>query len=84
MAEDIVQALISMAEKHGIEYVVWPSSAATNAWYLFNRPPLNKPMVVGALGHGGRAHLADEYTAVDGIRDQMKGTVTFLYEYASI
>ena len=83
ISEDIVQALIRMAEIHGVEYVVWPSSVASNPIYLFNRPPLNKPMVCGSLGHGGRHHVADEYITVEGLRNNMRGAVTFLHEYAS-
>ncbi len=84
ISEDIVQALVRMAEIHGVEYVVWPSSIAYNAFYLFNRPPLSKPMVCGSLGHGGHIHVVDEYITVEGIRDAMKGAATFVHEYASI
>lgn len=84
VSEDIVQALVKMAEIHGVEYVIWPSSIGTCGLYLFNRPPLSKPVVCGALGHGGRQHVQDEYITVEGFRDQIKGTVTFLHEYASI
>jgi len=82
VSEDVTQALIRMAEIHGVEYIVLPGSPGAFSMYLFNRPPLSKPMICGALGHGGRAHHADEYITVEGVRDQMKGTVTFLYEYA--
>lgn len=83
-SEDIVQALISTAKMHGVEYIIWPSSVASDAFDLFNRPPMNKPMVCGLFGHGGRFHAVDEYITVEGIRDAMKGAVTFVYEYARI
>lgn len=81
VTEDITQALIRTAEIHGVNYVVWPSTPATMPFYLFNRPPLNKPVVMGSLGHGDRWHIHDEYITVEGVRDKMKGIVTFLYEY---
>jgi len=84
ISEDVVRALIRMAEIHGVDYVVWPTSPAVLSLDLFNRSPLNKPIVCGALGHGGRLHIANEYITVEGIREQMKGTVTFLHEYANI
>ncbi len=84
ISEDIVQALIRTAEIHGVKYVIWPSSAATDAFYLFNRPPLSKPMVCGALGHGGRSHVVDEYITVEGCGAAIKGAVTFVHEYANI
>lgn len=82
VTENVTQALIKMAELHGVDYVVWPSTPATMPFYLFNRPPLNKPVAMGSLGHGDRFHIHDEYITVEGFRDKMKGIVTFLHEFA--
>ena len=81
---DVVQALVRMAEIHGVDYVIWPSTPATCGIHFFAGAPLHKPVVCGSLGHGGRFHAPNEYTAVEGIREQMKGTITFLHEYASM
>ena len=81
ISEDIVRALVRMAEIHGIKYVIWPTPAFGPV-HLFTRSPLNLPMVYGGLGHGGHFHAADEYITVEGVRDHMKGIVTFLHEYA--
>ena len=84
ISADVVQALVKTAEIHGVEWAFWPSSPGTSPLYLFSRPPLNKPIVCGSLGHGGRFHAPDEYYTVEGIRNKMKGTITFLHEYANM
>lgn len=59
----------------------WPA-------YLFARGPLNLPIAMGALGHGGRAHAIDEYCVIKdnnqvyGLAGAEKGYLSVLYEYA--
>jgi len=81
---DVVQAVVRMAEIHGVDYVIWPSSPATCGIHFFAGAPLYKPVVCGSLGHGSRFHAPNEYITVEGMRDQMKGLVTFLHEYANM
>jgi len=80
--EEVVQAMIRTYRLHGHEPEIWPRTGGSAPFYLFNQPPLNLPYVSGGLGHGSRAHSPNEYIVVEGIRENEKSIVTFLYEYA--
>lgn len=62
----VVQAVLSVYKKYGIEPAVWPRSAGSSPQAQYTRPPLNLPAASGGLGHGGRAHSDDEYFVIDG------------------
>jgi acetylornithine deacetylase/succinyl-diaminopimelate desuccinylase-like protein len=81
-SDPIYQAAFRACRHHGCEYVVWPTHPAVAPFGMFNRPPLSKPAIFVGMGHGARAHQADEYITVEGIRDFMKYTVSFLHEWA--
>ena len=80
--EEAVQAMIRTYQRHRYEPEIWPRMGGSAPFYLFNQPPLSLPFVIGGLGHGSRAHSPNEYSVVEGIRDNEKSVATFLYEYA--
>jgi acetylornithine deacetylase/succinyl-diaminopimelate desuccinylase-like protein len=70
--EPIVQAAIQAYQKMGYKPEVWPITASSVPYYLFNRGPLYLPFVDAGLGHGGRAHSPDEYLVIEG-NDKVAG-----------
>jgi len=70
--EPIVQAVAKAYRKLGHEPEIWPITASSVPYYLFNRGPLYLPFIDGGLGHGGRAHSPDEYFVIDG-NDKVEG-----------
>lgn len=63
--EQVVQAMIKTCQTFGYEPEVWPHLAGSAPFYLFSRV-LHIPYVMGALGHGARAHSPDEYIVYEG------------------
>jgi acetylornithine deacetylase/succinyl-diaminopimelate desuccinylase-like protein len=61
---------------------VYPVAPWWAPYFLFERT-LRLPFAVGGAGHAGRAHAADEYASIEGIREHMKQAVTFLYRFAA-
>lgn len=86
--EPVVQAVLSVYQKYGIEPAIWPRSAGSSPQAQYTRPPLKLPAVSGGLGHGSRAHAVDEYFVIDGndkvagLADCEKSMVDILYAYA--
>ncbi len=58
------QAVIKAYRELGYEPEIWPHTAGSAPFCMFNREPLNLPFVIGGLGHGGRAHAPNEYLVV--------------------
>ncbi len=83
-SEDIYQAAMRVAERHGKEYQVWPTTPAVGPIGYFNVDPLQVPCIFAGTGHGWRAHMADEYIIVEDIRENMRFVCDFLYEWASM
>jgi len=84
----VVQAVLSVYKKYGIEPAIWPRSAGSSPQAQYTRPPLNLPACGGGLGHGGRAHSDDEYFVIEG-NEKVGGLVKceqsmvdILYAYA--
>ena len=79
----IAKALMKSYYETGVDNVeVWPMFPSSVPIYVYADPPLNKPFVIGGLGHGGHSHGRDEYVAVEGIRQFQKGFTHFLHEYS--
>ena len=57
--------MIKTCRSFGYEPEVWPHLAGSAPFYLFSQV-LNIPYVMGALGHGARAHSPDEYIVYEG------------------
>ncbi|MCC7105728.1 MAG: M20/M25/M40 family metallo-hydrolase [Chloroflexi bacterium] len=83
-SDPVYQAAIRACQQHTCEYIIWPTVPAVGPFGMFNRPPLDKPAIYVGMGHGARAHQRDEYITVEGIRDFMKYTVTFLHEFGGV
>jgi acetylornithine deacetylase/succinyl-diaminopimelate desuccinylase-like protein len=86
--EPVVQAVLSVYGKYGIEPQVWPRHGGSSPQYQYTRK-LGLPAAGGGLGHGGRAHSDDEYLVIDG-NDAVAGLVRaeqsivdVLYAYAA-
>ena len=70
----VVQAVLSVYKKYGIEPAIWPRAAGSSPQAQYTRPPINLPACSGGLGHGGRAHAVDEYLVIEG-NDRVAGLV---------
>jgi len=77
----IAQHMISSYRHHGIEPQVWPMAIWAAPYFTFSRI-LDLPVVSGGLGQGGRAHVANEYMSVSGLKTFEKFVATFLYTVA--
>ena len=80
-ASPVARAMIRSLGDAGPEPRVWPSSPWWAPYFLFEQN-LGLPFAIGGAGHGGRAHAADEFATVEGLRAHMKHTVAFLYRLA--
>ena len=85
----VVQAVLSVYKRYGVEPAIWPRSAGSTPQAQYTRPPLNLPACWGGLGHGSRAHAVDEYLVIEG-NDRIAGVVKaeqsivdILYAYAN-
>jgi len=85
----VVQAVLSVYKKHGIEPAIWPRAAGSSPQAQYTRAPLNLPACDGGVGHGGRAHSDDEYFVIDGnqrvsgLVECEQSIVEILYAYAN-
>lgn len=88
--EPIVQAMLATYRERGIDPTVWPHLAGSAPFYLYTRPPVGLPMVMGGLGHGANQHSIDEYLVVEsdgpiaGLPEIEKSYVDFLYRFAAL
>jgi acetylornithine deacetylase/succinyl-diaminopimelate desuccinylase-like protein len=60
---------------------VWPSAPWWAPFYLFEQV-LGLPFASGGTGHAGRAHAADEYATIAGLRAHMRQSIAFLHRFA--
>ena len=87
---DLVKAVVQTYKSFDIEPEIWPLMGGFAPFYLFTSKPLNLPLVLAGLGHGGNAHAPDEYFVIDGtekvkgLSDCEKSYVAMLYNYAKI
>jgi acetylornithine deacetylase/succinyl-diaminopimelate desuccinylase-like protein len=63
--ESVVQAVLSVYRKYGIEPQIWPRHAGSTPEHQYTRG-LGLPAASAGLGHGGRAHSDDEYLVIEG------------------
>jgi len=78
-----VRAMVETFRQMGFEPEVWPLQASSAPFYLLT-DQLGMPFVTGGLGHGARAHSADEYATVAGMELYEHGAANFLYRLAEI
>jgi len=85
--QPVVQAVLSVYKKYGIEPQIWPRRAGSSPEGQYTRG-LGLPAARGGIGHGGRAHSDDEYLVIEGngkVADFVKAEqamVDTLYAYA--
>lgn len=77
------QAVITTYNEFGFTPEVWPHSAGSAPFCMFNREPLNLPFIQGGIGHGGRAHAPNEYIVV-GEEGPTAGLTTLEKSYVAI
>ena len=79
----VYRALRTACDARGIKPHIWPTMPSTAPFDLFNRSPLQLPMIVFGAAHGARWHEANEYITMEGLREFMKFTATWLFAWAS-
>jgi acetylornithine deacetylase/succinyl-diaminopimelate desuccinylase-like protein len=79
--EPVVQKMLNTYRHHGVEPEVWPIAPWGAPYFVFSRI-LGLPVVSGGLGHGGKAHVANEYMTVKGLKDFEMFVASFLYSMA--
>jgi acetylornithine deacetylase/succinyl-diaminopimelate desuccinylase-like protein len=82
LSADIVQAAIAAVQAHNCEPAIWPTAYYAAPMSAFNGPPLNLPCTDAGIGYMGGWHEANEFFAVESMRNFEKWLVTFLYEFA--
>jgi len=84
------QAVIKSYKEMGKDPELWPTIAGSAPFALFNRKPLNLPVVIGGLGHGGLQHSPNEYIVIDekgptgGLASMEKSFVTMLDNFSKM
>jgi acetylornithine deacetylase/succinyl-diaminopimelate desuccinylase-like protein len=78
----IARAMVESQRDVGPPPQVWPSAPWWAPFYLFEQV-LGLPFASGGAGHAGRAHAADEYATIAGLRSHMRQSIAFLHRFAS-
>jgi acetylornithine deacetylase/succinyl-diaminopimelate desuccinylase-like protein len=78
----VAQAMIASHADAGARARVYPIAPWWAPYFLFEQT-LRLPFAVGGAGHAARAHAADEYASIEGIRAHMKQAVAFIYRWAN-
>ena len=78
----VYNALHRACDARGIKPHIWPTMPSTAPFDLFNRAPLQLPIIVFGAAHGARWHEANEYITIEGLRELMKFTATWLFAWA--
>jgi acetylornithine deacetylase/succinyl-diaminopimelate desuccinylase-like protein len=77
----VARAMVESQRDVGPPPQVWPSAPWWAPFYLFEQV-LGLPFASGGAGHAGRAHAADEYATIAGLRSHMRQSIAFLYRFA--
>jgi acetylornithine deacetylase/succinyl-diaminopimelate desuccinylase-like protein len=84
------QAVIKSYKEMGKDPELWPTIAGSAPFALFNRKPINLPVVIGGLGHGALQHSPNEYIVIDengptgGLASMEKSYVTILDNFSKM
>ncbi|UCE45158.1 MAG: M20/M25/M40 family metallo-hydrolase [Methanobacteriota archaeon] len=78
--ETVSKACIEAMRYHGREPEIWPMTAGSAPFYLFDQF-LGVPWGCAGLGHGGKAHAPNEFAVVDGMREFEKSVVTLFWKF---
>ena len=77
----VARAMVESQRDVGPPPLVWPSAPWWAPFYLFEQV-LELPFASGGAGHAGRAHAADEYATIAGLRTHMRQSIAFLHRLA--
>ena len=77
----VAGAMVASQRDVGPRPQVWPSAPWWAPFYLFEQA-LGLPFASGGVGHAGRAHAADEYATIAGLRSHMRQSIAFLHRFA--
>jgi acetylornithine deacetylase/succinyl-diaminopimelate desuccinylase-like protein len=77
----VARAMVASHEDAGHVARVWPSAPWWAPYHLFEQT-LRMPFAIGGAGHSARAHAADEYATVEGLREHMRQSIAFLHRFA--
>ena len=77
----VARAMAESQRDVGPPPLVWPSAPWWAPFYLFEQV-LELPFASGGAGHAGRAHAADEYATIEGLRAHMRQSIAFLHRFA--
>jgi acetylornithine deacetylase/succinyl-diaminopimelate desuccinylase-like protein len=77
----VAHAMVESQRDVGTPPQVWPSAPWWAPFYLFEQV-LRLPFASGGAGHAGRAHAADEYATIAGLRTHMRQSIAFLHRFA--
>jgi acetylornithine deacetylase/succinyl-diaminopimelate desuccinylase-like protein len=77
----VARAMVASQQDVGPRPQVWPSAPWWAPFYLFEQV-LGLPFALGGAGHAGRAHTADEYATIAGLRTHMRQSIAFLHRFA--
>jgi acetylornithine deacetylase/succinyl-diaminopimelate desuccinylase-like protein len=78
--EVVAKACIETARYHGKEPEVWPLSAGSAPFDLFDQY-LGVPWAISGLGFGSGAHAPNEFAVVEGMRDLEKSVATLFWKW---
>ena len=81
---EILQAAVKATELQGAPYIMWPTWVGCAPLYIFNKAPLHLPFSITGMGHRGRSHQANEYVAVEGLREGERYAALLMCEYAKM
>jgi acetylornithine deacetylase/succinyl-diaminopimelate desuccinylase-like protein len=76
----VARAMVESQRDVGPQPQVWPSAPWWAPFYLFEQV-LGLPFASGGAGHAGRAHAADEYATIAGLRAHMRQSIAFLHRF---
>jgi acetylornithine deacetylase/succinyl-diaminopimelate desuccinylase-like protein len=77
----VARAMVESQRDVGPPPQVWPSAPWWAPFYLFEQV-LKVPFASGGAGHASRAHSADEYATIAGLRTHMRQSIAFLHRFA--
>jgi acetylornithine deacetylase/succinyl-diaminopimelate desuccinylase-like protein len=77
----VARAMVESQRDVGPPPRVWPSAPWWAPFYLFEQV-LEVTFASGGAGHAGRAHAADEYATIAGLRTHMRQSIAFLHRFA--
>jgi acetylornithine deacetylase/succinyl-diaminopimelate desuccinylase-like protein len=79
----VAHAMVESQRDVGPPPQVWPSAPWWAPFYLFEQV-LELPFASGGAGHASRAHAADEYATIAGLRTHMRQSIAFLHRFARV